>query len=260
MNTEPEASPRTPAGETPLSTTPEIRYWQHVASGAITSDTSWAVTYHDRYREVAVTPVDGLRPDSDVIERAAQVAEEAWTRSWTDEDGYHYAPSEIVEALAAAGLLVPSGAAWHTDPPPGWSTFGAHAFMDELPGLEFWGEEYGGDGLPIWERPVPAPDADVVERIARAWDEGYTAGSQDGSIIGVGRTANPHATLPVAATGEEVDHYPMSAISMRGTSAVCDWCGQVFESSDLYREHERVMVLARRAREAAATGEGADRG
>lgn len=77
-------------------------------------------------------------------------------------------------ALAAAGLLTPAGAAWHTDPPPGWSTFGAHAFMDEVPALEFWGEEYGGDGLPIWERPVPAPDADVA---VCAWCPSVASGS-----------------------------------------------------------------------------------
>lgn len=119
-------------------------------------------------------------------------------------------------------------------------------------------------------------NADVAERIAqeieserdrRLRPEGRQwATNPDWMAWGVGlmsdaaRIARSHATPPVAATGEEVDHYPMSAISMRGTSAVCDWCGQVFESSDLYREHERVMVLARRAREAAATGEGDDRG
>ena len=56
-----------------------------------------------------------------------------------------------------------------------------------------------------FDRWLASHDAVVAERIARAWDEGYTAGSQDGSIIGVGRTANPHATPPVASTGEEVD-------------------------------------------------------
>lgn len=75
------------------------------------------------------------------------------------------------------------------------------------------------------------------------------------------RRAGPWIEVPtVAATGEEVDHYPMSAISVRGESAFCDWCGGEFESVDLYREHERVMVLARRAREAAATGEEDGRG
>ena len=67
------------------------------------------------------------------------------------------------------------------------------------------------------------------------------------------------ATPPVTATSEEVDHYPMSAISVRGESAFCEWCGGEFESVDLYREHERVMVLARQAREA-TTREEADRG
>ena len=119
-----------------------------------------------------------------------------------------------------------------------------------------------------FDRWLASHDADVVERIAGAivrcadpaymlskpgsddYSDGYRLGIRDAAQI-----ARSRATPPVTATGEEVDHYPMSAISMRGTSAVCDWCGQVFESSDLYREHQRVMVQARRAREAAATGE-----
>ena len=110
-----------------------------------------------------------------------------------------------------------------------------------------------------FDRWLASHDADVAERIVRALEE--AAEKHPNPIVRLNLSdaadiARSHVTPPVAATGEEVDHYPMSAISMRGTSAVCDWCGQVFESSDLYREHERVMVLARRAREAAATGEG----
>ena len=125
MNTEPEASPRTPTGETPLSTTPEpeVRWWrQGVAVQA--------------FPESAAPYLPGM--------------------GWTEV---------TVTPVVAQGAATPAGATWHTDPPPGWSTFGAHAFMDEVPALEFWGEEYGGDGLPIWERPVPAPDADQLSGI-----------------------------------------------------------------------------------------------
>lgn len=135
---------------------------------------------------------------SEQIEQAARAMADDWN---PDRDPILTAMfRDYANTLAAAGLLTPAGATWHTDPPPGWSTFGAHAFMDEVPALEFWGEEYGGDGLPIWERPVPAPDADVAERIARAWDEGYQA-HEDEYWCGDGK--NPYrATPPVAATSE----------------------------------------------------------
>lgn len=118
---------------------------------------------------------DNLGPDSDVIERAARAMADDWN---PDRDPILTAMfRDYANTLAAAGLFTPAGAAWHTDPPPGWSTFGAHAFMDEVPALEFWGEEYGGDGLPIWERPVQAPDADVdLLRRAAASGEGDDRG------------------------------------------------------------------------------------
>ena len=120
-------------------------------------------------------PVDDLRPDSDVIERAARAYDPEAFEDHPIEQRRPLAAiqwgarrrlaTEAAQRLAAAGLLAPACATWHTDPPTGWSTFGAHAFMDEVPALEFWGEEYGGDGLPIWERPVPAPDADQLSGI-----------------------------------------------------------------------------------------------
>lgn len=201
--------------------------------GAATHGTTYASRYSPTWGAPAEIPTG-----SDVIERAARVLTEAlFKRSpylsadqndASKSDLYAQLRDSWVPTLAAAGLLTPSDAFASTKP----------------------------------------SDADVAERIAQAWEEGHSWGWSDAKEaheIHVRypiredwplRTPNPHATPPVAATGEEVDHYPMSAISMRGTSAVCDWCGQVFESSDLYREHERVMVLARRAREAAATGEG----
>lgn len=37
-------------------------------------------------------------------------------------------------------------------PPAGWFNFGTH--IDRDGSLEFWGEEFAEDGLPIWERPI----------------------------------------------------------------------------------------------------------
>ena len=46
--------------------------------------------------------------------------------------------------------------AWRTDPPPGWHIFGT--YVDEPGPIEFWGERYSPDGLPIWERrAIPRP-------------------------------------------------------------------------------------------------------
>ena len=148
-------------------------------------------------------PMSTTPEDSDVIERAARVI--ADFSACGHCDGTCAACLGEARALAAAGLLTPAGAAWHTDPPPGWSTFGAHAFMDEVPALEFWGEEYGGDGLPIWERPVPAPDADVAERIATEIKANRIVGAAgdpqvcaDLATDRAVRIARSHATPPVA--------------------------------------------------------------
>ena len=175
-----------------------------------------------KWREVTVAPVDGLRTDSDVIERVTEMLCEL------AELGY-YRGKEIAEALAAAGLLVPAGAMWHTDPPTGWFTFGHHMDTSDVPGMEFWGNEFSDDGLPIWERPVPAPDADVAERIGAILREhqptsgmqvasgvtcrcGYWTGEErPGVTRPVGYSglawhqAQMIATPPVAATGEGDD-------------------------------------------------------
>ena len=126
-----------------------------------------------------------------------------------------------VTPVVSQGAATPAGATWHTDPPPGWSTFGAHAFMDEVPALEFWGEEYGGDGLPIWERPVPAPDADVAERIAQeieadlVWDDLGRLNSfglgQEYAVRLIrqiaARITHSHATPPVAEWIDLIEHH-----------------------------------------------------
>ena len=185
-----------------------MRYFQHVLNpGRIESvrhPIDLEVYAADPiWEEVTLTPTDAdvarERIDSDVIERVDEVVRVSLLEVIPKFPGSVDAVAQyVVGALAALRLLTPAGAAWHTDPPPGWSTFGAHAFMDEAPALEFWGEEYGGDGLPIWERPVPARDADVAERIAQAWDEGYQA-HEDEYWCGDGK--NPYrATPPVAAT------------------------------------------------------------
>ena len=41
-----------------------------------------------------------------------------------------------------------------------------------------------------FDRGLAAHDREVAEK---AWDEGYCDGTQDGSIIGVGRTGNPYS-------------------------------------------------------------------
>ena len=38
-----------------------------------------------------------------------------------------------------------------TSPPPGWFVFGSHVDADTE--LDFYGEEFTEDGLPLWERP-----------------------------------------------------------------------------------------------------------
>ena len=160
-------------------------------------------------------PMSTTPEDSDVIERAARAYDpEAFEDHPIEQRRFLAAiqwgarrrlATEAARRLAAAGLLTPAGAAWHTDPPPGWSTFGAHAFMSEVPALEFWGEEYGGDGLPIWERPVPAPDADVAERIATEIKANRIVGAAgdpqvcaDLATDRAVRIARSHATPPVA--------------------------------------------------------------
>ena len=239
-----------------MSTTPEVRYWQHVESG------------HVNMARMGGGP-DGVA-ERDPIWREVTVS-----------------------PVVPHGTATPASATWHTDPPPGWSTFGAHAFMDEVPALEFWGEEYGGDGLPIWERPVPAPDADVaecactwvsedrgggyfetvfdpepdcpthgwsaqmdadvVERIADAWDDGFVAcyRYERGMLIDPANPYRSHATPPVAAT-EAVSGYTshghrITGVVQTGRPTSVARCGG-----------PGVCTVC--SREAAATGEGADRG
>lgn len=44
------------------------------------------------------------------------------------------------------------------DPPAGWFNFGTHIDQDVT--LEFYGQEFAEDGMPIWERPVHVPVTD----------------------------------------------------------------------------------------------------
>lgn len=47
--------------------------------------------------------------------------------------------------------------------------------------------EEAGEAFDRWK-------AKLIQRIQHdAWAEGYSAGSQDGSIVGVGKTPNPYA-------------------------------------------------------------------
>ena len=243
-----------------MSTTPEVRYWQHVESG------------HVNMARLGGGP-DGVA-ERDPIWREVTVS-----------------------PVVPHGTATPASATWYTDPPPGWSTFGAHAFMDEVPALEFWGEEYGGDGLPIWERPVPAPDADVAlmrraaaseraaerhwpadmlaqaadtierlrtdlaanpdadvaERIADAWDDGFAAcyRYERGMLIDPANPYRSHATPPAAATkavsGYTSHGHRITGVVQTGRPASVARCGG-----------PGVCTVC--SREAAATGEGADRG
>ena len=61
-----------------MSTTPEVRYWQHVESGHVNmarlgGGPDGVAERDPIWREVTVAPVDGLRPDSGVIERVKAV-------------------------------------------------------------------------------------------------------------------------------------------------------------------------------------------
>ena len=210
---------------------PEVRWWRHGVAVQAFPESAAPYLPGMGWTEVTVTPVvpqgAATPADADVAERIGAI---------------------LREHQPTSGMQVASGVTCRC----GYWT------SEERPGVT---RPVGYSGL-VWHQaqmiatlPVAAPcsECNGTGRI-----ECYPAPPV--------RTGRCHVckgtgiTHPVAATGEEVDHYPMSAISMRGTSAVCDWCGQVFESSDLYREHERVMVLARRAREAAASDEEDGRG
>lgn len=71
----------------------------------------------------------------------------------------HLALAELLHRQASA-VPVEVDPQWKTTPPHGWRTFGSHL---ERPGqLEFWGEEFSNDGLPLWERPVEVDPRDVA--------------------------------------------------------------------------------------------------
>lgn len=56
---------------------------------------------------------------------------------------------------------------FETSPPEGWDVFGAHVDpLAEGESLEFYGETWTEDGLPLWERVVPAQGD---EARVRAW-------------------------------------------------------------------------------------------
>ena len=176
---------------------------------------------------------------SEQIERAARVL---WGATCPDGLRAAMRPDTMAmaQAPAAAGLLTPAGAAWHTDPPPGWSTFGAHAFMDEVPALEFWGEEYGGDGLPIWERPVQAPDADVATPECR--DCGRTDGGCDRIV---------DAAPPDAATGESVRRFEFDE-----AEGIAFWVDNSDEEAAIKARFPDLFVERADAESVPATGEG----
>lgn len=62
----------------------------------------------------------------------------------TEERELHHFEVEQENARLTSALL---------DPPAGWYLFGAHVGQDV--DLEFWGEQYSEDGMPMWERPIP---------------------------------------------------------------------------------------------------------
>ena len=189
-----------------MSTTPETRYWQHVASGAITSDPSWVVTYPDRYREVTVTPVDA---DPPVITLSARRSGK--TQALIDA---------MLTQATARGLTVnvvyptPSGTFAPTKPSDAEHLLSVVETIKETGGsVQIRGvlitpcDTYG---QPLTN--VPAPDADVAERIARAieetpWDRPgqpvvapehqavWMNGANEG-IAFAARIARSHATPP----------------------------------------------------------------
>lgn len=61
------------------------------------------------------------------------------------------------------------------NPPAGWFAFGTHV---DTPGpLEFYGEEFTEDGLPMWERPVVTPteaDREVGLKVLDEWSKRKT--------------------------------------------------------------------------------------
>ena len=69
--------------------------------------------------------------------------------------------------------------------------------MDNVPTeeelIEAWSHYVCMDLLCSGGCPERYPAMEAIRKIkAQAWEEGYTAGTQDGSIIGVGKTDNPY--------------------------------------------------------------------
>ena len=213
-----------------MSATPEVRYWQHVESGHVNmarlgGGPDGVAERDPIWREVTVTPVSGERPVVTLTGRRSGKTQ-ALIESLLTQAEARGLTVEVVHRNADADVAERIGAILREHQP----TSGMQVASGVTCRCGYWtGEERPGVTRPVGYSGLMWHQAQMI------------------------------ATPPVTATSEEVDHYPMSAISVRGESAFCEWCGGEFESVDLYREHERVMVLARQAREA-TTREEADRG
>ena len=185
--------------------------------------------------------------------------------------------------LAAAGLLAPAGAAWHTDPPDADVDLLRRAAASERTAERHWPADMLAQAADTIERLrtdlAANPDADVAERIAQAWDEGYQA-HEDEYWCGDGE--NPYrATPPVAATGIDLIEHHLNiwrryhkGLSLESSKE--DWLDLLEEDPNMIEDRNwgdaKGAPLTEVARfkawlttapvddEQAATGEGDDRG
>ena len=177
---------------------PEVRWWRQGVAVQAFPESAAPYLPGMGWTEVTVTPVDGLRPDSDAIERAARLlhalqwmgdqedADAAWDRypitSATRSDYLRTA-----EALAAAGLLIPSDTFASTKPSD------AEHLLSVVETIKETGGSVQIRGVLItpcdtYGQPLTSvlPDADVAERITLS-TTGDLDALPDGSVVLDGR-------------------------------------------------------------------------
>ena len=243
----------------------------HSASiGAALADSKW--------REVTVAPVDDLRPDADIIERAARAYDpEAFEDHPIEQrrplaaiqwGARRHLATEAAQRLAAAGFLIPSGTFASTKPSD------AEHLLSVVETIKETGGSVQIRGVLItpcdtYGQPLNArPDADVAERIVRAIEE--AAEKHPNPIVRLNLSdaadiARSHATPPFTTEQEieslaaeiheayayqydECDHGTYAGGAMHG------------EPYSMCRINAERIIRRRSNPPVAATGEEVDRG
>ena len=227
----------------------------------------------DETAEVTVTPVDGLRPDSGVIERADEVVRVSLLEVIPKFPGSVDAVAQyVVGALATAGLLTPSDTFASTKPSDADVALMRRAAASERAAERHWPADMLAQAADTIERLrtdlAANPDADVAERIVRALEE--AAEKHPNPIVRLNLSdaadiARSHATPPVTTEQEieslaaeiheaytyqydECDHGTYTGGAMHG------------EPYSMCRINAERIIRRRSNPPVAATGEEADRG